>query len=391
MILERLAEDPARFLGEHWERSPALHRAGDRFEDLFSVDGVDRCLRSGGLRVPDVRFVRDGEELDARSFTGTAFQGDMNIEGLIDARLAMQRFAEGATMVFQGLQRYWAPAQAFCTALSAELGHRVQANAYFTPPRSRGLALHFDPHSVFAVQLAGRKRWNVSEPIERLPRRRWSRVRHAGRADTPELLDLVLEPGDVLYVPRGFLHRVATLDEPSLHVTVGIRPLITWADLARETLDELLDHEAFRGSLPPGLDRDALVSGARERLAVAAEWLAGVEAEALADRGMGLLRDALPEGDDGRLEAILASWRPELPRRVRRVRDFELAQRNGAVELRAGDRSIAMPARAAPLLERLRDEPAVAPAEIPGSQLDAESVATVVRRLMREGVVAGAG
>ena len=45
----------------------------------------------------------------------------------------------GATIVLQGLQRSWAPLRAFCRDLELALTHRVQANAYLTPPGAQGL------------------------------------------------------------------------------------------------------------------------------------------------------------------------------------------------------------------------------------------------------------
>ena len=53
----------------------------------------------------------------------------------------------------------------FATRLAAELGHPVPANAYVTPPSSRGFSAHYDVHDVFVLQLAGRKRWTVYAPV----------------------------------------------------------------------------------------------------------------------------------------------------------------------------------------------------------------------------------
>ena len=68
-------------------------------------------------------------------------------------------FADGATMVLQGLHRVWPPIIAFSQQLAAELGHPVQANAYVTPPQNQGFSDHYDVHDVFVLQIAGEKRW----------------------------------------------------------------------------------------------------------------------------------------------------------------------------------------------------------------------------------------
>src|SRR6266480_4558078 len=76
----------------------------------------------------------------------------------------------GATLVLQGLHRTWPPLVAFASELAAELGHPVQVNAYVTPPQNTGFAAHYDVHDVFVLQIAGRKKWRVHEPVLTDPR-----------------------------------------------------------------------------------------------------------------------------------------------------------------------------------------------------------------------------
>ncbi|MDI5943780.1 cupin domain-containing protein, partial [Micromonospora sp. DH15] len=59
-----------------------------------------------------------------------------------------------------------------------------------------------------------------------------------GRADEvsataqgPAALDVVLEPGDALYLPRGWLHSAQAQETSSLHLTVGIRALTRYASV----------------------------------------------------------------------------------------------------------------------------------------------------------------
>src|SRR6185312_13785724 len=66
-------------------------------------------------------------------------------------------------------------------------------------------------------------------------------------------LDLVLEGGDVLYLPRGWLHSAAAEDEVSAHLTVGVHVVTRYALV--EALTALVADDAdLRASLPLGLD-----------------------------------------------------------------------------------------------------------------------------------------
>ena len=129
-------------------------------------------------------------------------------------------------MVLQGLHRTWPPLVTFCQQLAADLGHPVQANAYVTPPQSQGFSDHYDVHDVFVLQIAGEKRWRIHEPGPSRPRCATSpgptaRRRSSSARPTEPLIDVVLRPGDCLYLPRGFLHAATALGGVSTHLTLG--------------------------------------------------------------------------------------------------------------------------------------------------------------------------
>ena len=90
-----------------------------------------------------------------------------------------------------------------------------------------------------------------------------------------------VEPGDTLYLPRGWLHQALTSDEDSLHLTVGVN-VVTWLDALRAALDRLRGRRrlpagarpptarARRSSSsawPPHLEPDDVLAAARRRLA----------------------------------------------------------------------------------------------------------------------------
>ena len=102
----------------------------------------------------------------------------------------------------------------------------IQANAYLTPPHANAFDLHFDTHDVFIWQQDGSKRWKVFGCKLENPRheQRFD-LDSAGRdrilAQGP-LIDTDLARGDVLYIPRGFLHSGSCTGAPSLHLTIGL-------------------------------------------------------------------------------------------------------------------------------------------------------------------------
>jgi ribosomal protein L16 Arg81 hydroxylase len=168
------------------------------------------------------------------------------------------------TLVLNGLHLTWPELAVFCRRLEGELGHPMTANVYRTPPGEQGFDAHWDTHHVWIAQIEGMKRWRVSKPVfdDPMEQHTWKSVgftpeqlQHAKHA--PELT-VGLEAGQVLWIPRGWVHWGSTdPDLPSTHITIGVHLLTRrWA------VDQLLAHSeddpAMRQALPPHLSPQTL-------------------------------------------------------------------------------------------------------------------------------------
>ncbi|MFJ9323945.1 cupin domain-containing protein [Streptomyces globisporus] len=245
------------FARDVWARTASLTRGASDFSDVFSPSAVDELISRRGLRTPFLRVAKDGATLPSSSFTAPAGVGATVADQLDDTAL-WRAFADGATLVLQALHRTWEPVADLVSRLSTELGHPVQANAYVTPPQNRGFDAHYDVHDVFVLQIEGAKRWVVHEPVLPDPLRDqpWTdhRAAVADRAahGTPHL-DTMLRPGDVLYLPRGWLHSAQAQGEVSIHLTLGVHAWTRYAlaeHLTRAALAALGDDPSMRRSLP---------------------------------------------------------------------------------------------------------------------------------------------
>jgi lysine-specific demethylase/histidyl-hydroxylase NO66 len=248
------------FATPYWGVAPLLQRAAplsaDRFAGLLSLDAIDELLSRRGLRTPFLRMSRNGEVLTSSRFTRGGGAGAEITDQVADDKV-LAEFAAGATLVLQGLHRTWPPLQQFAGALSAQLGQPVQVNAYVTPPQSKGFEAHYDVHDVFVLQLAGSKHWRIHEPVLPSPLRDqpWHERKSAVDARCAEApaIDSVLERGDSLYLPRGYIHAAESLGEVSAHLTVGVHPVTRWT-LVEQVLAALRDDADLRLSLPVGVD-----------------------------------------------------------------------------------------------------------------------------------------
>ena len=251
--------DPDAFARDHWGRRPLLTGAArlpSAFTDLISPEAVDELVSRRGLRTPFLRIAKDGAVVKTSRFTSGGGAGAEVSDQVSDDRV-LALFAQGSTLVLQGLHRLWPPVIGFAAQLGADLGHPVQVNAYITPPQSTGFSAHYDVHDVFVLQVAGAKRWNIHAPVLEHPLRDqpWTdrRAEVAAAAQGAPVIDTVLRAGDALYLPRGWLHSAQALGEVSIHLTVGIHALTRFMLLEALTAMAASDAE-LRASLPMGID-----------------------------------------------------------------------------------------------------------------------------------------
>jgi hypothetical protein len=376
--LELLSGDAQTFLSKTWASRVHLHtaepEARDQLVALLTFDDVDRLLTGTAIRTPAVRIAQAGSVLPASAYTRQASLAGQPMTGLLDPRKVLDLFDGGATVVLQGLQRYWEPLGALVADLELALGHPCQANAYLTPPGAQGFAVHSDSHDVFVFQTHGSKVWEVHDPA-------------AG--DQPQ--SVVLEPGVSMYLPTGTPHAARAQETVSLHVTVGINQL-TWNDVLRRTLKDALDSldEDTSARLPAGYvdDPSLLTDGIAGRLGTLVDTLRALDPDQVAEDEVRLFLTDRTLWQRGGLRDRMAvrELADDTPLRRRRGHPCVLRPAGDKLRVMIGDRSLLMPGHLAACLEIVRTADVLRPADLAG-HLDGESRLVVCRRLVREGLL----
>ncbi|MEU5567287.1 JmjC domain-containing protein [Micromonospora musae] len=394
-----VAVEPAKFAAAHWGQTPLLSRADELpdpagFTDLFSPADADELLSRRGLRTPFLRIARDGELVPPARWTGGGGAGAEIGDQVLDERV-LEQYAAGATLVLQGLHRNWPPLIDFARDLGLALGQPLQVNAYLTPAGNQGFATHYDTHDVFVLQVDGRKHWRIHPPVlpDPLEKQPWG-----GRADEvaataqgPAALDVVLAPGDALYLPRGWLHSAQAQESSSLHLTVGVRALTRYA-LVEELLALAVEDRRLRAGLPLGIDLsdpDAVEPELTETVEALRDWLLRVDPTALADR---LRRRSWPAArpapirplaQAAAIDTLDVDSRLTLRPGLRWQLVPEAADR---VALRMFDRTVSLPAECEPAVRALLTGAVGRVGDLPGLPDDADRL-VLARRLLREAVV----
>ncbi|WP_084423965.1 cupin domain-containing protein [Rhodococcoides kyotonense] len=388
------------FADDYWGRQPLLSRASElpgSFDDLMTPAAVDELVSHRGVRTPFARMAKDGSLLDKSQFTSSGgFGAEMTDQ--LDSAAILSAFADGHTLVLQGLHRLWPPLIDFVRDLVDDVGHPTQVNSYITPASSKGFSPHYDVHDVFVLQISGEKRWILHPPVypHPLSNQPWSdrtsAVEERAR-DTPAM-DTVLRPGDVLYLPRGWIHSAEALGDTTIHLTIGVASLNRY-DVAHQLFGALQDEAALRAPLPAGIDptdTDAVLPHVDRVIDDVAHVLQQLRTDESARRriaerlGRRFSDITRPEPvnplrtvdfmNDLRAESVVV-WRQGL--------DPSITQGGGKIHLGLRGKTVSLPDECADAIYQLRSRKPCRVGELVG--LDFGSAIVVARRLLREGVL----
>jgi ribosomal protein L16 Arg81 hydroxylase len=294
------------FFRDTWEKQPLVLSRKDpaHYASLFTAAEVDALFYFGRPRFSGVENLQQSSSptvLRGLPQEGYAPGGTHDV-GLLDLR---KLYSEGKTVLVHSLQLRVPAVASLCRSLETALHHPVNVNMYLTPPGAQGFGPHYDDHDVFILQIEGQKHWRLYEPVRDLPLK-FDETTVPRERLTGEVAEAHLAAGDLLYLPRGYVHEAFTSATASLHLTVGIE-VFRWADLLISAIASLSREDIrFRRALPVRWVDATTSQGMQEQFRELLQLLAD---RAQFDEAMGHLGERfvgqLPALPDGRFVELL--------------------------------------------------------------------------------------
>jgi len=195
-----------------------LHMPGDttraeRYADLFNWNLLVGGVRDGTFPAGDLRLSRDRSNLPRIMLSKDPGERADLVERLLAANASVMVNYVQATVPALGK---------LCEAVARETRDHVSAVAIATTGPGGALKVHWDEYDIIVLQVEGAKHWRVYRdpvvnPVYGLN----------CKIDEERLvpaLEVVLEPGDWLYVPAGWAHQCDTTSARSLHLGIMFYP-----------------------------------------------------------------------------------------------------------------------------------------------------------------------
>eukprot|EP00752_Nemacystus_decipiens_P011678 g10365.t1 len=241
-IFSAMARDDV-FMNELWQKKPFFCDAKlASLAGQYTLDDVQRAV--------DSDFVEAGRGTFSQGSSGWRMAPVSTPRGksFEDAKMRFEDIQQAlqeksGTVVVNSAGAYIQPLAGICLEVMEALDIPVCLNLYITAAGQKTSAPpHTDKQDVFVMQTQGRKRWRVFSPPPPRAKPKADPMARGKGADVLSLnevmgdgkegalVDVVLEPGQFLYVPAGFPHTTDTVtgmsddgdNDPSVHLTVGV-------------------------------------------------------------------------------------------------------------------------------------------------------------------------
>lgn len=237
------------FIEHYFEKKPLLMKGALNKQDFLSWNAINEILpRCDLLSENAIKLMYKGQKLDKSCY----------LEEYDDLGTIRYKFREeslysylrdGATLVANGIVNE-PTVDCFSREIAQFTGCHIFSSLYIAFNTQRSFKSHWDSRDIFAIQMQGKKRWIIHAPTFKNPLF-MHRSKDMSEYD-PDLdnvyMDIILEAGDILYLPRGWWHDPVPVGEETVHLAVGIFPAfvnnyLTWV------AQNIVEKEIARASL----------------------------------------------------------------------------------------------------------------------------------------------
>lgn len=213
------------FLNQYWQKKPLLIKRGfNDFKDPLDANEL------AGLAMED--------SIESRIITNHNQQWQSHQGPFEDFEILTD---EHATLLVQAVDHWHPEAAQLLEPFRFIPNWRIDdlMISYSTP--GGGVGPHLDQYDVFIIQGEGKRHWRVGLPDASLKQFAQNKSLLQVEAFTA-VIDCVLEPGDILYIPPGCPHEGYAI-ENALNYSVGFRAP-NQQDLLSSFADHIIDTES---------------------------------------------------------------------------------------------------------------------------------------------------
>ena len=210
--------DISHFLDTYWQKKPTVIKQGFiDFQDPIMPDEI------AGLAMED--------EVESR----LVYKKEGKWQAELGPFTSFEQLEEdGTSLLIQAVDHWHEQAQELVRSFRFLPNWRIDDLMISYSTKGGGVGPHIDNYDVFITQGLGKRHWRVGANENLKEFAAHGALKHCEAFDA--IIDVHLEPGDILYIPAGFPHEGYAL-EPAMNYSVGFR-----APDQKDLLSSFADH-----------------------------------------------------------------------------------------------------------------------------------------------------
>lgn len=244
--------DAKEFLKKHFGRS-YLHIKGgaEKTAPVMTFEKMSELMSMTSVWTPQsMMVVRDRKPVPADQYCSPA-AGSSGVRRP-DPEKVQSWIRRGASVVMNDIDELSPEIKAIARGLETATGGLCQANLYFSMRQRQAFGPHYDTHEVFALHCSGTKVWRIYEGRADGP------INHPSYKKSDEEFEkmvgklaeeVTMEPGDLLYLPRGVFHDALASDNGAIHIAFGV-VMPKFLDLLPILWEAAVHSSVMRSDLP---------------------------------------------------------------------------------------------------------------------------------------------
>ncbi len=213
------------FVKYYQGKKPLLIKKAFEVTQAFTWTDANQIIERSSVESDDFKILHNGL-VPKSEYVETFYDVGMIRHRLIKSAV-YERMKSGATLIANKIV-HEPKVHAFARQVAQFTGRQTVSSAYAAFGRQASFQTHWDTRDIFSIQLIGRKRWFIYEPSfsDPLYMQQSKDLEHDYPCPAEPCMDFVLEPGDVLYLPRGWWHNPLPFEEETFHLSIGTFPAV---------------------------------------------------------------------------------------------------------------------------------------------------------------------
>lgn len=242
------------FFEKYWNQDFLLSKFDKSISETLNTAELNRLLTTcTSVDETRIQITKLTGEMPPQYFTKKSLNGGQVVDLSVMKTLIERRY----TCLMRSLEDRSSYVSKLCHALQDYFSCPVSANLFMTPQYGQASPPHIDSGDVIVMQLYGKKEWLLYEKT--------TNFKLDYDNDNEPKHRLILEAGDILYVPQGLKHCARTEDYCSVHISFNIHHIDVLKILEKALKQETFAHHR----MPPFSQfqsRQALVKELKEFL-----------------------------------------------------------------------------------------------------------------------------